>query len=97
MDSKSQANSLLHALTDFEFIVVFLVAYHFLSHLSGITVKFQNRVLDVVEAYRKIDEMKQFYKEIQKNVDVEFHKVYAQSEWMGAAVDVEPCKPRSFS
>ena len=97
VDSKSQANSLLHALTDFEFIVVFLVAYQFLSHLSGITVKLQSRVLDVVEAYRKIDEVKQFYSEVRKNIDVEFHKVYAQSERMGAAVDVEPCKPRSCS
>ena len=94
---KSQANSLLHALTDFEFIVVFLVAYQFLSHLSGITVKLQSRVLDVVEAYRKIDEVKQFYSEVRKNINVEFHKVYAQSERMGAAVDVEPCKPRSCS
>ena len=36
--------------------------------------------------------MKQFYKEIRKNIDVE-----SQSERMGAAVDVEPCKPRSCS
>lgn len=97
VDSKSQANSLLHTLTDFEFIVVFIVAYQFLSHLAGITVKLQSRVLDVVEAYRKIDEVKQFYKEIRKNIDVEFHKVYAQSERMGASVNVEPCKPRSCS
>ncbi len=95
IESKSRANSLLHALTDFEFIVVFLVAYQFLSHLAGITVKLQSRTLDIVEAYRQIDEVKLFYKEIRRNVDVEFHKVYAQSERMGAAVNVEPCKPRS--
>ena len=76
---------------------MFVVAYRFLSHLSGITVKLQSRVLNVVEAYRKIDEVKQFYNEIRKNIDVEFHKVYAQPERMGAAVDVEPCKPRSCS
>ena len=92
--SKRLANSLLHALTDFEFIVVFLVAHQFLPHLAGITVKLQSTVLDIVEAYRKIDEVKQVYKEIR---NAEFHKVYAQSERMGAAVNVEPCKPRSCS
>ena len=59
--------------------------------------KLQSMVLDVVEAYRKIDEVKQFYKEIQTNRDAEFHKVYAQSEMLGAAVNVEPCKPRNWS
>lgn len=40
-DSKNTATSLLNGLTNYDFIVVFLVAYHFLSHLSGITVKLQ--------------------------------------------------------
>lgn len=47
-ESKSKASSLLYALTDFEFIVGFLVVYQFLSHLSGITVKLQSRSLDIV-------------------------------------------------
>lgn len=95
MDSKSRATSLLHSVTDFEFIAVFLTAYQYLSHLAGITVKLQSSAMDIVEAYKQIDEVKQFYKEIRENVDTEFHKVYTQAERMAAAVDVEPCKPRS--
>ena len=38
-DSKTTATSLLHALTDFDFIVVFLIAYFFLFHLSRIIVQ----------------------------------------------------------
>ena len=94
MESKSKATSLLRVLTDFKFIVIFLVAYWFLSHLAGITVKLQSSTLDIVEAYRQIDEG-QFYKDIRRNVDVEFHKVYVHSERMGVAVNVEPCKPRN--
>ena len=42
MDSRSRATSLLHSVTDFEFIAVFLRAYQYLSHLAGITVKRQS-------------------------------------------------------
>ena len=88
MDSKSQATSLLHSVTDFKFIAVFLTAYQYLSHLAGITVKLQSSTIDIVEAYKQIDEVKQFHKEIRGNVDIEFHKVYTQAERMAAAVDV---------
>lgn len=45
------ANSLLYGLTNFEFIVVFLVIYQYLSHLAGIPVKLQNSSLDILKAY----------------------------------------------
>lgn len=75
MESRSRGTSLLHSVTDFEFIAVFLTAYQYLSHLAGITVKRQSGTMDVVEAYKQIDEVRQFYKEIRGNVDTEFHKV----------------------
>ena len=34
-ESKNKANSLLPSITEFEFIVVFLIVYKFLSHLLG--------------------------------------------------------------
>ena len=73
--SKSTATSLLHGLTDYDFIVVFLVAYHFLSHLSGITIKLQSTTIDIIDAYQQIDEIKVFYKEMRKNIEEEFHKI----------------------
>ena len=94
-DSKSIATSLLHGLTDFDFIVVFLIAYFFLSHLSGITIKLQSSTMDTIDAYQQIDEIKIFYSEMRKNIDEHFHKTYEQSERMAAAVDVQPSKSRS--
>lgn len=94
-DSKSMATSLLHGLTDYDFIVVFLIAYHFLSHLSGITIKLQSTTIDIIDAYQQIEEIKAFYSEIRKNIGEEFHKVYEQSERMATAVNVQPSKPRS--
>ena len=91
-DSKCTAISLLHGLTDFEFIVVFLTAYHFLSHLSGITVKLQSTTIDIIDAYQQING---FYREMRRNASNEFQKVYEQCERMAATLDVQPSKPRN--
>ena len=73
-DSKTTANSLLHGITSFEFIVVFLVIYQYLSHLAGITIKLQSTTIDILEAYQQIEEVKRFYKEIRKGVEADFSK-----------------------
>ena len=60
-DSKTTANSLLHAITTFEFIISFLISYQYLSHLAGITFKLQSSTLDILQAFQLIDEVKRFY------------------------------------
>ena len=52
--SRSDAQQLLASITSFEFIVVFLTAYQYLSHLAGITVKLQKHALDIIEANEEI-------------------------------------------
>ena len=94
-DTKGMANSLLRGLTDFEFIVVFLIAYQFLSHLSGITIKLQSATLDIVDAYQKINEVKHYYEEIRKNISVQFHVIYQQAERMASKVNATVLKPRN--
>jgi len=96
-DSKSNANSLLNGITDFEFIVVFLLVYQFLSHLAGPTVKLQRSSIDIIEAHKEIESVKSLYKSVRNSISEEFHKIYQQAERMGAKVNVEPSKPRSCS
>ena len=71
--SKSKATSLLHSIIDFEFIVVFMIAYQFLSHLSGMTIKLQSSTIDIIEAYDQVNEILALYKNIRSNVSGEFH------------------------
>ena len=52
--SKSDAQSLLHSITSFDFIITFLTTYHMLSHLSAITTKLQRSSLDILEAYAMV-------------------------------------------
>ena len=94
-DSKNTANSLLHGVTNFDFVIVFLIIYQYLSHLAGITVKLQSSTLDILEAYKQIEDVKRFYKQIRKEIQADFHKVYQQAERMAAAVNIEPSKPRT--
>ena len=49
--SKTDACSLLHAITDFTFLVTFMLVYKFLSHMQGVTVLLQKTSLDILEAY----------------------------------------------
>ena len=94
-DSKTTANSLLHAITTFEFIISFLIIYQYLSHLAGITVKLQSSTLDILQAFQQIDEVKRFYRKLRDTIQENFSKVYQQAERMGVSVNVEPSKPRT--
>jgi len=73
--SRSDAQQLLASITKFEFIVVFLTVYQYLSHLAGITVKLQKQALDILEAYHEILEISRVYKIEQKNIDSGYVKV----------------------
>ena len=77
--SRSDAQQILAAITNFEFIVVFLTAYQYLSHLAGITVKLQKRTLDIIKAYEEITEISKVYKDERKNIDAGFAKIFDQS------------------
>ena len=74
--SRSDAQQLLASITKFEFIVVFLTVYQYLSHLAGITVNLQKQALDIVEAYQEIAGISRLYKIDRKRIDSGFVKVF---------------------
>ena len=67
--SKTDASGLLTGLTYFGFIVAFLIAYQWLSHLEGITVKLQSSSLDFIEAHDMVKELKGVYAELRSTID----------------------------
>ena len=74
--SRSDAQQTLASITTFEFIIIFLTIYQYLSHLAGITVKLQKRALDIVEAYEQIKEVSKTFKDERQNIDSGFGKIY---------------------
>ena len=84
--SRSDAQQVLASITSFEFIVVFLTVYQFMSHLAGITFKLQRTALDIVEAHEMITEITKMYQDERKNVDSSFAQIYAQSVRMAEKI-----------
>lgn len=95
--TRSDAQQLLVGITSFEFIVVFLTAYQYLSHLAGITVKLQKRALDIVEAYEEILEITNTYKDERRNVECGFAKIFEHSKRVAEKVGSTIEMPRIAS
>ena len=45
--TKRDASGLLQAITNFEFVVTFVIGYHYLSHMSAPTMKLQRKRNDI--------------------------------------------------
>lgn len=92
--SRSDAQQILASITSFEFIVVFLTIYQYLSHLSGITIKLQKTALDIVEAHQMITEVTSMYQTERADVDSSFAPIYAQSVRMAEKIGTAVGMPR---
>ena len=92
--NRSEAQQILASITTFDFIIVFMSIYQYLSHLSGITVKLQNSALDIVEAYGMIEGIRGLYKLERQNVDNNFQVIYDHSGRMAEKVGSSVSMPR---
>ena len=89
-----RATALLHALTPYDFIIIFLTVYKVLSRLEGVTVQLQKKMQDMFDALNVIEEVKLLYKEMRENVEDYFHSVFKHSERMTEAVGQTAKMPR---
>lgn len=95
--AKSEARSLLAAITSFDFIVSFLILYQYLSHLDSITVKLQSSSLDIMKAYELSSGVIATYQSLRDENETNFAPIYDQAVRMAKAVGVEPSMPRVSS
>ncbi|XP_044170439.1 zinc finger MYM-type protein 1-like [Acropora millepora] len=68
-DSKSKANNLLHAVSNFEFIITQITTMKCLSILKPLSIKLQKRDIDVYEAYNHIKDLKGELQDIRGDID----------------------------
>lgn len=52
--TKTEASSLLSAITDFDFLASFSAVYSLLGSLQGITQQLQGRGIDITQAYKMV-------------------------------------------
>ena len=94
-ENRSSAQQILSSITNFEFIVVFLLVYQYLSHLSGVTVQLQGTTVDIIEAYTLISATKEVYQKEREKVEEGFKTIYEHSVRVARHVGVDPSMPDS--
>ena len=55
---RHSSSSRVSLITWFDFIIIFLLVYIYLSHLAGITVKLQGKTMDIIAAHQMTSEVK---------------------------------------
>jgi len=93
----TDAQQLLAAISNFEFIVVFLTIYQYLSHLAGITVKLQKCTLNITEAHEEIKDIAKTYRLARENVISGFAKIFEHSRRIAEKIDCPIQMPRIVS
>lgn len=92
--NRTEAREILSSITRFDFIVVFLIMYQYLSHLSGVTIQLQSTTLDIIDAHAMVDSIKDVYKQERRKVQVGFQAIYDQSVRLAEKVGTIPSMPR---
>ena len=93
-DSRSDAQSLFLALTQFPFIVTLVIAKDVLAYTKALSVKLQGRYVDVVRAYNQITFAKSTLQSARDGVDSVHARMYNEAVQIATGVNVEESMPR---
>ena len=93
-ESKSDANSFLHAISQFPFVVALVLSHNVLSYTKGLSVKLQGRYVDVVRAHNDVEGVKSTIKEARCKVDIWHARIYSEAIALAESVGVTESCPR---
>ena len=93
-DSRSDAQSLLLALTHFPFVVALVIARDVLAYTKALSVKLQGRYVDVVKAYNQIAFVKTTLQSARDDVDTVHAGIYEMALEIATKVGVDESMPR---
>lgn len=93
-DSKSKANSLLHAVSNFQFVITQVTTMKCLSVLKPLSVKLQKRDIDVFQAYNHIKDFKSELQDIRGDIEKFCTDWYSMATTTARKADIEPTMPR---
>jgi len=93
--NKKDAESYLHAVTKFQFIIGLVSLYRLLHPLAGTTQRLQGRSIDVVKAYNEVQSCIDDLKHTRNCINKEFNIIYQQATKLAEFLSVQPSIPRS--
>ena len=82
-DIITKANGFLHQLESSLFLVCFKILFEVLTCLRGLTVKLQQRALDVHYAYKEVDNVISVLKSLRDNSEKEFARIFEEACKLG--------------
>ncbi len=96
-ETRTDAQSLLLALSQFPFMVSLVLSQKILAYTKGLSVKLQGRYVDVVRAYQDIESVKKVIRGVRSRVD-DFHSLMYQAVLtLSESVGVTESAPRRAS
>ena len=87
-------NNLLHAVSNFEFIITQITTMKCLSILKPLSIKLQKRDIDVYEAYNHIKDFKGELQDIRGDIDKYCSDWYGMAKTTARKANIEPSMPR---
>ena len=93
-DTRSDAMSLLLAMSQFSFTVALVATQNVLAYTKGLSVKLQGHYVDVARAHRDVDTVKATLQGVRSNVSTFHSRVYRQATQMAQCVGIEESSPR---
>ena len=91
--TKRNASGLLQAITNFEFVVTFVIGYLYLSHMSVLTTKLQRKSNDIFKAFTMVSSVLKSYQDMRADMDEMNDDAYEKAMAMAAKVGVVPTAP----
>ncbi len=97
-ESRSDAQSLLLALSQFQFIVTLKVTQSVLAYTRALSVKLKGRYIsDIARANQEVDNVKGTVRDLRSNVDTFHARVYDEAKKLAEVVHVDESIPRLAS
>ena len=81
-ESSKSAHTLLVCITQFEFIMAFIVGLRCLDYIKGLTITLQKRTIDICQAYNEVGNVQAALNEVREGIDT-YHK-----KWFDDAVQL---------
>jgi Domain of unknown function (DUF4371)/hAT family C-terminal dimerisation region len=96
-DSSKRANSLLHCICNFNFLISICVSSKLLSYTYNLSKYLQSKNIDLFNALNQVSDVISVFHSIRENVDLKFNNIYKEAKDVAEKLNIEPKMPRICS
>ncbi|KAL4104264.1 hypothetical protein QTP88_019573 [Uroleucon formosanum] len=89
-DSSKRANSLLHCICNFNFLISICVSSKLLSYTYNLSKYLQSKNIDLFNALNQVSNVISVFRSIRENVDLKFNNIYKEAKDVAEKLNIEP-------